>query len=92
MTQDSVISRIGGPIQSSTAIQLLAGWNLVGYPTLRQLTISAALSGTGYDRPVMGYDPGAPYRISELADSYVMQPGEGYWVHVPADTIWVVDW
>ena len=48
-------------------------------------------AGTGYDA-VEGFNASHPYRISPLADTYLMQPGEGYWVHVPADTTWVVDW
>ena len=46
----------------------------------------------GYDRPVEGYNVSHPYRISPLSDTYMMKPGEAYWIHVPADTVWVVDW
>jgi len=65
---------------------------MIGYPTLTQMDIATALAGTGYDRPVEGFNATHPYRISPLADTYLMQPGEAYWVHVPADTIWTVDW
>jgi hypothetical protein len=71
---------------------LFAGWNLVGYPSLTQKTVSDALAGTGYDRPLEGFNATAPYRISQLADTYMMRPGEGYWMHVPVDTVWIVDW
>jgi hypothetical protein len=91
LTEPSIFTT-GGLIPTSTAIQLHAGWNLVGYPTLRQQSISDALAGTGYDMPVEGFNPAAPYMISQLPDTYIMQPGEGYWVHVPVDTVWVVDW
>ena len=37
-------------------------------------------------------DTSEPYHIKEVGPSYVMKPGEGYWVHVPFDTVWVVDW
>jgi hypothetical protein len=83
---------VNGTQQSSTSIQLHAGWNLVGYPSLTPRAISTALAGTGYDMPVEGSNASAPYRISPLADTYMMQPGEAYWVHVPGDTTWVVDW
>ena len=73
-------------------ITLFAGWNLVGYPSCTQRNISDALAGTGYDRPVEGYNGTAPYRISQLSDTYPMKPGEGYWVHVPVDTIWTIEW
>jgi hypothetical protein len=69
-----------------------AGWNLVSYPSLTPMDIATALATTGYDLPVEGFNASAPYRISPLVDTYMMQPGEGYWVHVPADTVWVVDW
>ncbi len=76
---------------SATSVTLYSGWNMVGYPSLTPRAISDALAGTGYDA-VEGYNSTAPYLISLLADTYMMKPGEGYWVHVPADTVWVVDW
>jgi|GEM_PF-6240032 len=81
-----------GVVPASTNIQLFAGWNMVGYPSLTQRQISTALAGTGYDRPVEGFSAAAPYRTTELADTYMMTAGEAYWIHVPADTIWVVNW
>ena len=83
---------VNGTRPSSTSIPLYAGWNLVGYPSLVEKSISEALVGTGYDKPVEGYNASAPYRISQLADTYLMKPGEGYWIHVPADTAWIVNW
>lgn len=75
-----------------TTVQLRAGWNLIGYPTLNNTTtIAEALAGTGYTR-VEGFNATAPYHVEMLADDYVMMPGDGYWVHVPADVGWVVDW
>jgi len=74
-----------------TEIPLHAGWNLVGYPSMTPVSVGLALGGSGADE-VMGYDGGAPYHIGPLPGSYLMQPGEGYWVHVPADTVWTVNW
>ncbi|MCK4266445.1 MAG: hypothetical protein KAX31_04130, partial [Thermoplasmata archaeon] len=75
---------------SSTNITLYVGWNLVGYPTFNTTTtVSDALAGTGYDG-VEGFNASAPYLISPLPDTYVMTPGEGYWVHVPSDVVWQV--
>jgi hypothetical protein len=82
---------VSGVVPSSTIINLKAGWNMVGYPSLVGRQISDALAGTGYDG-VEGYNATAPYRLDPLADTYLMKPGEAYWVHVPADTVWVVDW
>ena len=76
----------------STGIPLYAGWNLVGYPTLNStVSLSDALWGTGADR-VEVCDPAEPYLVRVIGPTHIMQPGEGYWVHVPADTMWTVDW
>ena len=77
--------------QQSTSIPLYVGWNLIGYPSQNTETVANALWGTGATR-VEKFDAPAPYRISEVGPTYVMQPGEGYWVHVPADSTWTVDW
>lgn len=91
ITGPNVILTVYGYESISTAIPLHAGWNLVGYPSLSNETIGNALWGTGADR-VEVFDPAEPYLIKEIGPTYIMQPGEGYWVHVPADTVWVVDW
>lgn len=82
---------VTGTMPASTAISLKAGWNLVGYPTQTIETVGNALWGTGADK-VEICDPTDPYRTKEVGSAYIMRPGEGYWVHVPADTIWVVNW
>jgi hypothetical protein len=38
------------------------------------------------------FDQGESYNLREVGPSHVMKPGEGYWVHVTADTTWVIDW
>ncbi len=81
-----------GQIPDSTAITLKAGWNLVGYPTLNHnTTVEIALSGTNADI-VEAFDPASPNLIAEVGPAYAMKPGEGYWVHVPADTVWAINW
>ncbi len=85
------VLQVSGVRSESTSITLNAGWNLVGYPTLNgSVTLSGALWGTGADM-AEGFDPTSPY-IKVLEPSYIMKPGEGYWVHVPADTVWVINW
>jgi parallel beta-helix repeat protein len=81
----------GDKFGSALSIPLKAGWNLIGYPFLAQKSISDALLGTGYDS-VEGFNTSDPYRTSVLPGSYMMKPSEGYWVHVPADTIWTINW
>jgi len=75
-----------------TEIPLYAGWNLVGYPSLRgDVTVATALWGTGADM-VEVFDSSAPYGTRAVGPTYQMKPGEAYWVHAPADAVWIVDW
>jgi peptide/nickel transport system substrate-binding protein len=90
VTVNSTLIVYGVP-PANTNIALKAGWNLVGYPSLNGTrTIADALFGTGYTK-VEGYDSVSPY-LRVLNGSYIMQPGEGYWVYVPADTMWTVSY
>jgi hypothetical protein len=89
INQPNVNLTVRGSIPTYTTIPLYAGWNLVGYPTLTTETVGNALWGTGADR-VEVFDPVLPF-IKEVGATYVMKPGEGYWVHVPADTVWTVN-
>ncbi len=88
---DGVLTAGEGIMPASTSISLHTGWNMVGYPARNsEMTVAEALSGTGADR-VEAFDSVSPY-IKEAGPTYIMKPGEGYWVHVPTDTIWTVDW
>jgi len=89
ITEPNVNLTVSGYEPDSTIISLYAGWNLVGYPTQTTETVGNALWGTGADR-VEVFDPVSPY-IKEVGSTYIMKPGEGYWVHVPADTVWTVN-
>ena len=92
ITESNMTLSISGNISTSTSIPLYAGWNLIGYPTLNNTVIvSDAFWGTGVDK-VEVFDPAATYLCNEVGPTYIMRPGEGYWVHVPADTVWTVDW
>ena len=72
-------------------ISLSAGWNLVSYPCNTTDIVANALWGTGADR-VECYDGSSSYLISEMGPAEMMMPGNGYWVHVSADSIWAVDY
>jgi len=84
---------ITGEYAASTSINLYAGWNLVGYPSMTNKMALEALAGTGADM-ITVFDVAQPYMVRDVTNlsSVTMQPGEGYWVKVPADTVWVVDW
>ncbi len=91
ITEPNVNLTVRGYIPTSTSTNLYAGWNLVGYPSLTNETVANALWGTGADA-VMVCDTSEPYHIKEAGPTYTMKPGEGYWLHVIADSVWVVDW
>ncbi|MBI5001113.1 MAG: right-handed parallel beta-helix repeat-containing protein [Euryarchaeota archaeon] len=78
--------------QSTTLIPLYAGWNMIGYPgSYGTYTVGQFRADTGATR-VETYSPNANYLTKVLGTNYLMKPGEGYWVYVPADTVWIVDW
>jgi len=82
---------LGGYVPGEpVSINLYAGWNMVGYPSLTEQTVANALGGTGADM-VEAFQSESPF-IMEVGPTYIMKPGEAYWVRVPADTVWVVDW
>jgi len=85
------ILTVSGYDPPSKSIPLYAGWNLIGYPSLTNETVANALWGTGADR-IEVFDELEPYQIKEVGPTFIMKPGEGYWVHVPADTTWIINW
>jgi pyrrolidone-carboxylate peptidase len=78
---------------TTTAIQLRAGWNMIGYPARvdTAYTVGQLKAATGATT-VEGFSAGATYKTQELADPYIMKRGEGYWVYAPSDAVWTVDW
>ena len=93
ITTPNVNLTVKGYKPTSTCIFLHSGWNLVGYPAVNDTlyTVGELKIATGATR-VEGFNTTAPYRISELTDNHNLKKGEGYWVHVPADSVWVVNW
>jgi hypothetical protein len=84
--------RIVGDIVESTIINLRAGWNLVGYPSvvtnytvadLKFETGATDIEAADYANPIYG--------LKKLSDSNTLIPGHGYWIYVPADTVWIVN-
>lgn len=89
---DNCLTTGEGSQPSTSIIPLHAGWNMVGYPSQRtDLTVSEVFSGTGADR-IEVFDLNQAYMINAVGPDYLMQPGEAYWVHVPVDTTWIIDW
>ncbi|MCK5291812.1 MAG: choice-of-anchor J domain-containing protein [Thermoplasmata archaeon] len=71
-------------------IQLEIGWNLVGYPSMTDRTVTDALSTITYDR-IEGFDPTGPYHLRELTGNDWMTAGQGYWIHVSSQQMWSVN-
>ncbi len=84
---------VNGLESVSTSIQLYAGWNLVGYPSETARVASIALSGTGADM-MATHNPAAPYLIDDATNLALvtLEQGHGYWIHVPSDAVWTVNW
>ena len=85
---------ISGGLPGTVQINLYAGWNLVGYPSMTNRTASVALAGTGADMIAI-FDIASPSFMQDImaADlsTVIMAPGMGYWIHVPFDTVWTVN-
>jgi parallel beta-helix repeat protein len=81
--------------QPVTQIHLYTGWNMVGYPTNNHsVNISTALSGIAEfrDKSVEGFFADLQVLIAPYPEDYLMQPGQGYWIHVNASCVWTVGW
>ena len=72
----------------STTITLHPGWNLVGYPSATARSVSDVMDGISYDY-IQGFDGSD---VFDLGGSYMMSPGEGYWIHVTTEQDWTVQW
>ena len=72
-------------------VPLKAGWNLVGFPSYRtDYTVAMLKTDTGATR-VEGFDASnVEYRLRVMSDTEFLRMGNGFWVYVPADTVWQV--
>jgi parallel beta-helix repeat protein len=83
---------IWGERPTVTYVQLRAGWNLVGYPSLNAtMTVAEVFWGTSVS-VVEVFDPAQPYLTRVVGPAYLMSPCKGYWVYSVADSVWTVDW
>jgi len=81
-----------GDYGTQTVLSLYAGWNLVGYPAQTSKSITDSFAAVSEFDSAEGYNGLASYKISPLTGSYMMTPGEAYWIKVTADTTWTIDW
>ena len=81
---------VAGRVPTTTQIPLKAGWNLVGYPRLINITMSDALSSiAGKYNAVFRFDP-ANGREVQVQAGDIMSPGNGYWIHATENCVWVI--
>lgn len=89
--QDGLL-RIVGSVAETTNIPLYAGWNLVGYPSINtDYTVADLKMDTGATAVEASNYSSSPYHLRKLVDSDTLIPGQGYWIFVPADTVWIVN-
>jgi parallel beta-helix repeat protein len=88
VVQDSNLT-VAGVVPGITNVSLKAGWNLVGYPSFAERTVSDALSSIVYER-IEGHDDTSPQDLKLYTDTDIMKPGYGYWIKVPFDQTWTV--
>jgi len=93
ITQPCTLQVMGTRPGSATVVPLKAGWNLVGFPstsvsyTVGQLKADLGMTGVR----VEAFDgAAAPYSLRASLDTDALRSGNGYWVYVPADAIWMV--
>ncbi|MEW5937690.1 MAG: hypothetical protein AB1665_07725, partial [Candidatus Thermoplasmatota archaeon] len=84
--------RVSGTDPLSTSISLYAGWNLIGYPATDDSTYTVGQLKTATGATYVEGFSATTYKTSVLLDTYVLKKGEAYWVYVPADTTWTVNW
>ncbi|MCK4444520.1 MAG: right-handed parallel beta-helix repeat-containing protein, partial [Thermoplasmata archaeon] len=90
VTQDSNLT-VAGLVPWSTDIQLMSGWNLVGFPSFNTTCTVADLKAETGATQVEGFDfSSSPYFLKALQDTDVLLAGRGYWIYVPVDVIWTI--
>ncbi|UCD92354.1 MAG: PKD domain-containing protein, partial [Methanobacteriota archaeon] len=89
VSQESYLT-VAGLVPLSTTIRLVVGWNFIGYASFFDSTVGDTFDGSIHQK-VEGFDPGnSPWYLKRLADSDIMQFGNGYWIHVSEEFIWTV--
>ena len=76
-------------IIENVTIDLKAGWNLVGFPSFADKTVAEVKLATGADS-IEGFNSTDPYMMEVMGDGDIMTIGNGYWIHVNADTSWII--
>jgi hypothetical protein len=84
--------QIIGDVWVTTNIDLKAGWNLIGYPSINpDYTVADLKLDTGATQVEASDYTNTIYNLKKLQDVDKLIPGHGYWIYVPADTVWIVN-
>lgn len=83
---------VAGIVPQNTSIQLIAGWNLVGFPSFNDTysiwDVKAMVTASRIEGFALS---SSPYNLRMMADFEVLQVGQGYWVMVQFDMEWIVE-
>ncbi|TET90174.1 MAG: hypothetical protein E3J35_07465 [Methanomassiliicoccales archaeon] len=84
--------RVVGTVPITTQITLYQGWNLVSYPSVQtDYSVWYLKNDTGATT-VEAADSTVPfYHLKKLSNSDTLVPGFGYWIYVPSETVWTVN-
>ncbi len=86
---DSVLT-VAGRVPDSVTIELVPGWNLVGYPSFVNRDAATSLAGIPYEN-IEAFDPSLPpYYLSSMNPNETMTAGEGYWIYVKSTCVWTI--
>jgi len=95
---DAAVLDFGSGELARGSISLKAGWNLVGFNSLKAKPVAEAISSiASCCKSVWTYEPEGIWRCyvaggpSSGDDLEFMEPRKGYWLEVIADCIWLCD-
>jgi M6 family metalloprotease-like protein len=85
---------VSGSVPASTAIQLRAGWNMVGFPSASTTYTVAMLQAQCPSVTIVEQFNGAnpPYLLSSISGAATLAQGRGYWLYTASDAVWTVNW
>jgi parallel beta-helix repeat protein len=82
---------VAGIVAPRTDIALIAGWNLVGYPSPLNSTSAQSFAGVTTTEIEEFDGTSSPYFLRAMGPSDELVPGYGYWVKVDTPATWVVE-
>ncbi len=80
---------VAGLIPQQSSIQIKAGWNLIGFPSITNRTVGDLLSSISYDRVEM-FDLLLPYNLKPVGDTQYLEAGDALWVHALTDGVLLI--